>query len=117
VREARIAEDQTSALVSERDRLEHRVADARGGTDAGAGGLNERPNLRATLINRAEAPYAPMPERLWLWVLLAVLGALIAAMIIAWLIDQFDKPIYTPEDFESASGVPPVDRFARGAGA
>ncbi|HEY3744092.1 MAG TPA: hypothetical protein VGL53_29810 [Bryobacteraceae bacterium] len=116
LRTARIAEEQTSSLAAERERLEQRAADARGASESVTAVL-ERPTLRATLVNRAEPPNAPMPERLWLWIPLGILAALTVALIIAWLIDQFDKPIYTSDDFEDASGVPPVDHFSQGAGA
>jgi capsular polysaccharide biosynthesis protein len=117
LREAHVAEEQISTLSSERDRLERRANDTRIAAELGAPSSTDRPNLRATLINRAEPPYAPLPENLLLWIPLAALATLAAALLIAWIIDQFDKPIYTPDDFEDASGVPPVERFARGAGA
>jgi uncharacterized protein involved in exopolysaccharide biosynthesis len=120
LREAKIAEDRISALASERDQLERKALDARGVPDPSASSTAaDRPNLRATLINRAEAPYSPEPRHLWLWIPLAIAAALAFAMLIAFLIDQFDKPIYTPRDFEPQSSVvPPVDdQFAQGAGA
>lgn len=115
LKEAQTAEDRTSALTTERDRIERRALDARGGAELAAG--TDRPNLRATLINRAEAPYAPVSRHIGLWSPVAILTALFFGFLIAWLIDQFDKPIYTSGDFERASGVPPMDDFARGAGA
>ena len=115
IRDAIASEDRTSALTSERDKLERRALDARGGIDPA--NINERSNLRATLINRAEPPYGPAPRRNWLWIPLAFAAALALAMLLAWLIDQFDRPIYTPDDFEHASGVPPMDDYAQGAGA
>lgn len=115
LRDARIAENRTSALTSERDKLERRAVDARAGLDPNS--ASERANLRATLINRAEPPYGPMPRRNWIWIPLGIFLALLLAMLIAWVIDQVDKPIYTPDDFEDASGVPPMDDFAHGAGA
>jgi uncharacterized protein involved in exopolysaccharide biosynthesis len=118
LREARAAEERVSTLSSERDRLERRLLDARGTPDASAAGPNDRPNLRATLVNRAEPPYGPLPRYMWIWIPVAVFAALAVAVILAWLFDQFDKPIYTPDDFERASGVPPMDdHFAEGAGA
>ena len=112
--EARILETRLSALTSERDKLERQAADSRVFADPNTA---DRPNLRATLNNRAEAPYAPLPRYTAFWVPVALLAALLLALIVAWLIDQFDKPIYTSGDFERASGVPPMDDFAQGAGA
>ena len=113
--EARILEIRLSALTSEREKLERQAADSRVSTDPT--NTADRPNLRATLINRAEAPYAPLPRYTALWSPVTLLAALLVAFVIAWLIDQFDKPIYTSGDFERASGVPPMDDFAHGAGA
>jgi len=112
LREARAAEGRASTLSSERDRLERKAIDTRG-----TGDTSDHPNLRATLINRAQPPYGPTSQHFWIWLLGAFAAALALAMFIAWIIDQFDKPIYTSDDFEHASGVPPVDHFARGAGA
>ena len=113
LRETKAAEDRASALSLERDSLERRAVDARGGGQLA--NPNDSPNLRSTLVNRAEPPYAPLPRHTALWLPVALLGALALALIIAWLIDQFDKPIYTRDDFERASGVPPMD-FAPGDG-
>ena len=112
LRAARTVEDQTSSLTSERDRIVER----RGGLDTTAA-ASERSNLRATLINRAEPPYAPVPRPYLILVPAAIAAALLLAFLLAWMIDQFDKPIYTSGDFARASGVPPMDDFARGAGA
>lgn len=115
LREAKVAEDRASGLSSERDQIERRTQDARAAAEPA--GSTDRPNLRATLVNRAEPPYGPVPQHTTLWSPVAILAALAFAFLIAWLIDQFDKPIYTSGDFERASGVPPMDDFARGAGA
>jgi capsular polysaccharide biosynthesis protein len=118
-REARAAEDRTSALTAERDKLARRAQEAQQRLEPASrdSNANDRPNLRASLVNRAEAPTTPLPRRNWIWIPVTLIVALILALIIAWLIDQFDKPIYTSDDFEEASGVPPPDQFARGAGA
>jgi len=118
LRDARAAERQTSALASERDKLERKAVDARGVPEsATAAAPAERPTLRATLINRAEAPYAPESRHFWFWIPTSIVITLGLALLFAWLIDQFDKPVYTPGDFERASGVPPMNDFAQGAGA
>ena len=116
LRQAKVAEERASGLSSERDKIERRTLDARAAAADPAGSM-DRPNLRATLVNRAEPPYGPLPRRTLLWSPVAILAALALAFLIAWLVDQFDKPIYTSGDFERASGVPPMDDFSRGAGA
>ena len=116
LRQAKVAEERASGLSSERDKIERRTLDARAAAADPAGSM-DRPNLRATLVNRAEPPYGPLPRRTLLWSPVAILAALAFAFLIAWLVDQFDKPIYTSGDFERASGVPPMDDFSRGAGA
>ena len=114
LRDARVLEDRASALTSERDELQRKAITEGGAADPAS--PNERANLRATLINRAEPPYGPLAQRRWLWMPAALLATLLAALLIAWLIDQFDKPIYTSHEFERASGVPPIDDFAQGDG-
>jgi uncharacterized protein involved in exopolysaccharide biosynthesis len=118
---SRTVEDRLSILSSERQRLERQLEDKQtrlsSAGDAGSRESDRGGTLRATLINRAEPPLSPLPRYNWLWIPIGILAALALAFVIAWFIDWFDRPIYTPDDFEEASGAPPIDRFARGAGA
>ena len=117
LREAGVIENRISALSSERNKLERRVLDARSSADSSGRDAGDRPNLKATLISRANPPSGPAPQRDWIWFAAAFWTALAVALLLAWIIDQFDKPIYTSDDFERASGAPPVDHFSQGAGA
>lgn len=113
--QARAEEERTSTLVAERERLQRRAQQG----NATAAAL-DRSTLRASLISRAESPYEPVDQRLWLRILIGMAAALALAMLLAWFIDWFDSPIYTDDDFERASGLPRAGAtraWGKGAGA
>jgi capsular polysaccharide biosynthesis protein len=72
--------------------------------------------LRARILTKAETIQVRSLDIPW-WQLLAfAIGALLIASLGAWILDFFDRPVYSDEDFAKVAGAPSIKVKSTAAG-
>lgn len=115
------AQTLTAIVAAQREELKYRMERATSYADQLALRLQEARitgvSLQARILTRAEPavihPWNAIPW--WTFVLIGT-AAILAALLIAWIVDFFDRPVYDDDDFANLTGAPPVQSRAAGAG-
>lgn len=116
------AQTLTAIVAAQREELKLRMERATNYADQLSLRLQEARingvSLQARILTRAEPsvihPWSTAPW--WAFVLVAA-GVILASLLVAWIVDSFDRPVYDDDDFANLTGAPPTQSRAAGAGA
>ncbi len=115
------AQTLTAIVAAQREELKQRMERATSHADQLALRLQEARitgvSLQARILARAEpAVVHPWSTAPWWTLVLAAAAVILVSLIIAWIVDSFDRPVYDDDDFANMTGAPPVQSRAAGAG-
>jgi capsular polysaccharide biosynthesis protein len=115
------AQTLTAIVAAQREELKHRMERATSQADQLALRLQEARitgvSLQARILSRAEpAVIHPWSTAPWWTLVLAAAAMILVSLLVAWIVDSFDRPVYDDDDFANMTGAPPVQSRAAGAG-